>query len=173
MNTSILFSEKQIQQKIHEMAKEINKTYGNSSIIAIGILKGAFMFYTELLKHLEQDILCDFCSVSFYGPSKRASAEAALSLDVKTPVKGKKILLIDCIADYGHSLNFIRQHLERREPQSIKTAVLLVKPASLKNSQIDFKGFEVEQDSFVIGYGIDYNNNGRGLKHFAQLNDLN
>ena len=173
MNTSILFSEKQIQKKINEMAGQINSTYGNSKILAVGILKGAFRFYTELLKQLEQEISCDFCSVSFYGPSKKASSEATLSLDIKSSVKGKNILLIDCIADYGHSLGFIKNHLERREPQSIKTAVLLVKPAALQNSSIDFKGFEVEQDAFVIGYGIDYNNEGRNLNHFAQLNDVN
>ena len=173
MNTSILFSEKQIQQKIHELAGQINTAYGNSEILAIGILKGAFMFYTELLKQLEQDISCDFCCVSFYGPSKTASPEAILSLDITSPVKGKKILLIDCIADYGHSINFVKKHLEQRAPHSIKTAVLVVKPAALKNSSIDFKGFEVEQDSFIIGYGIDYNNIGRSLRYFAQLNDFN
>ncbi len=173
MNTSILFSEEQIQKKVADLAQQINKTYGQNEILAIGILKGAFIFYTELLKLLKQKITCDFCSVSFYGSGKQAFSEATLSLDIKTPVKGKKILLIDCIADYGHSLVFIKKHLEKREPHSIKTAVLLVKPASLRNTQIEFKGFEVEQDAFVIGYGIDYNNKGRNLKHFAQLNDLN
>ena len=173
MNTSILFSEEQIQKKVQELAQQINQTYGKSKVLAVGILKGAFIFYTDLLKYLEQDISCDFCSVSFYGPSKKASSEAILSLDIKTPIKGKKILLIDCIADYGHSIQFITKHLEQREPHSIKTVVLITKPAALKNSKIDFKGFEVEQDVFVIGYGIDYNNQGRNLKHFAQLNDLN
>lgn len=172
MNTSILFSEEQIQQKVHELARQINQTYGKSDILAIGILKGAFVFYTDLLKLLEQNIACDFCSVSFYGAGRKAFSEAILSLDVKTSVKGKKVLLIDCIADYGHSISFIKKHLEQRKPHSIKTAVLITKPASLRNTQIDFRGFEVEQDVFVIGYGIDYNNKGRSLKHFAQLNDL-
>lgn len=173
MNTSVLFSEEQIQKKVGELARQINSAYGESEVLAIGILRGAFVFYTELLKQLEQNISCDFCSVSFYGGGKRASSSATLSMDIKSPVQGKKVLLIDCIADYGHSLNFVRKHLEQRKPQSIKTAVLIVKPAALKNSQIDFKGFEVAQDVFVIGYGIDYNNKGRALKHFAQLNDFN
>ena len=173
MNTSILFSEKQIQEKINELAQQINKAYGQSEILAIGILKGAFIFYTELLKRLEQNIACDFCSVSFYGPSTKASQEATLSLDIKSSVQGKKILLIDCIADYGHSIDFVRKHLERRKPHSVKTVVLIVKPAAAKNSQIDFKGFEVEQDTFVVGYGIDYNDEGRNINYFAQLHDLN
>ena len=173
MNTSLLFSEKQIQKKVQELAQQIKDTYGESEFLAIGILKGAFIFYTDLLKNLEKGVSCDFCSVSFYGHSKKASSEAILSLDVKTPIKGKKILLIDCISDYGHSIDFIKKHLEQRNPHSIKTAVLITKPAALKNIQIDFKGFEVEQDVFVIGYGIDYNNKGRNLKYFAQLNELN
>lgn len=173
MNTSILFSEEQIQSKIHKIADQVNKTYGNSKILAIGILKGAFIFYTELLRSLDQEISCDFCSVSFYGSSTKASSEANLSLDVTTPIKGKKILLIDCIADYGHSINFVKERLEQRKPESIKTVALIVKPAAVKNCSIDFKGFEVEQDVFVIGYGIDYNNKGRHLKYFAQVNDFN
>ena len=173
MNTSILFSEEQIQKKVQDLSQEINKFYGASDILAIGILRGAFLFYTDLLKNLEQNISCDFCSVSFYGPSRKASSEAILSLDVKSSIKGKKILLIDCIADYGHSLDFIIKHLEQRKPHSIKTAVLITKPAAIQNVQIDFKGFEIEQDAFIVGYGIDYNNYGRNLNHFAQLNDLN
>ena len=173
VNTSILFSEDQIQKKVQKLAGQINTVYGQSEILAIGILKGTFIFYTDLLKHLQQEITCDFCSISFYGSSKKASSEANLSLDIKSSIKGKKILLIDCISDYGHSLNFIKKHLEQREPHSIKTAVLITKPAALKNISIDFKGFEIEQDVFIIGYGIDYNNQGRNLKHFAQLNDLN
>ena len=173
MNTSILFSEQQIQQKIKDLAGQINSFYKGSEILAIGILKGAFMFYTELLKHLEQDISCDFCAVSFYGPSKKASSEATFSLDIASPVKGKNILLIDCIADYGHTLEFVKKHLEQRSAKSIKTAVLITKPIALKNSSIDFPGWTVDQDVFVVGYGIDYNNYGRSLRHFAQLNDMN
>ncbi len=173
MSSSVLFSEKQIQKKVHELAQQINTAYGNDEILAIGILRGAFIFYTDLLKQLKQEITCDFCSVSFYGSLKKASSTAHLSLDIKSPVKGKKILLIDCIADHGHSLHFIKQHLEQREPHSIKTAVLIVKPAALKKVQIDFKGFEVDQDVFVIGYGLDYSHKGRNLKHLAQLNDFN
>ena len=171
MQTSILFSEKQIQQKTQELAHQINKAYGKSEVLAIGILTGAFVFYTELLKVLKQDLSCDFCSVSFYGLNKRASSEAVLSLDIRTPIKGKKVLLIDCIADCGHSIAFIKSHLKQREPHSIKTAVLIAKPKALKKTQIDFKGFEIKQDIFVVGYGIDYNNKGRNLKYFAQVKD--
>ena len=173
MNLEPLFSKEQIQQRVFEIGQEINQTYGSSEIVAIGILKGAFIFYSDLLKHLEQSIICDFCSLSFYGSTKKASSSAILSLDVKTPLKAKQVLLIDCIADYGHSLSFIKNLLEQREPHSIKTACLIVKPYAIQNTQIDFKGFEVGQDNFVVGYGIDYNNQARNLDYLAKLKDLN
>ena len=173
MNTSILFSEKQIQQKVQELAQQINQTYGKGELLAIGILKGVFMFYTDLLTHLEQDITCDFCAVSFYGSSKKASSEASVSLDVKSSIEGKNILLVDCIADRGHSIEFVKKHLKQRKPASIRTVALITKPYAAKVSQIDFKGFTVDQDVFVIGYGIDYDDQGRNLNYFAQLNDFN
>ena len=173
MKLSPLFSEEEIQKKVYKIVQQINKVYGNSEVIAIGVLKGAFIFYTDLLKQLEQNIICDFCALSFYGHSKKASSSAFLSLDVRTPIKGKQVLLIDCIADHGHSLSFIKKILEQREPQSIKTACLIVKAQALKNTTIDFQGFQAEQESFVVGYGIDYKNKWRNLNYFAQLEDLN
>lgn len=173
MKLSPVFSAKEIQKEILKIAGQINQAYGSSELIAIGILKGAFIFYTELLKQLEQNIICDFCSVSFYGQSKKAGSSAFLSLDLKTPIQGKQILLIDCITDYGHSLNFIKNILTQRKPQSIKTACLVVKPQALKKTSIDFKGFEVEQESFIVGYGLDYKGKGRTLNYLAQLEDLN
>ncbi|MCY4321320.1 MAG: hypoxanthine phosphoribosyltransferase [Bdellovibrionaceae bacterium] len=173
MKLSPLFSTEEIQKEVKKMAQQINKFYGNKEIVIIGVLKGAFIFYTDLIKQLEQNIICDFCSVSFYGNFKKASASAFLSLDIRTPIKEKDVLLVDCIADHGHSLNFIKKILEQRKPKSIKTACLVVKPQALKNIQIDFQGFQVEQESFIVGYGIDYKNQGRNLNYFSQLEDLN
>ncbi|MCZ0932867.1 MAG: phosphoribosyltransferase family protein [Oligoflexia bacterium] len=169
MKLSPLFSSEEIQKEVHKIANQINQVYGNSETVAIGILKGAFIFYTDLLKQLEQNITCDFCSLSFYGQSKKAHSSAFLSLDVRTPIKGKQVLLIDCIADYGYSLNFIKKILQQRGPQSLKTACLIAKPQALKNTTIDFRGFQAEQESFIIGYGIDCKNKGRNLNYFAKL----
>ena len=171
MKLNPLFSAKDIQKQVLEIARQINQAYGTSEIVAIGLLKGAFIFYTDLLKELEQNIICDFCSLSFYGDSKKAQSSAVLSLDIKTSIKKKQVLLIDCIADYGHSLNFIKKILEQREPQSIKTACLITKASALKNTTIDFKGFQVKQEAFIVGYGIDYKNKGRNLNYLAELKE--
>ena len=173
MKTSPLFSEERIALRVDQMAREINLFYGREKILAIGILKGAFVFYSDLLKRLEQDIICDFCAVSFYGNSAEASPEAFLELDITQAIKGRHVLIIDCISDFGHTVEFIRQRVRQREPKSIHTAVLLTKPAALQNTKIDFKGFETAQDDFVVGYGIDYKDEGRSLPYFAKVCDLN
>ena len=173
MNTVPLFSHKEIQDKVRKIASQINSHYGQSEVLAIGILNGVFSFYTDLLRQLEAKVVCDFCAVSFYGNDVKARKEPTLTLDIRTPIKGKDVLLIDCMSDYGHSLNFIKRHIEGREPKSLKTVALIVKPAALQSSLIDFTGFQVEQDVFVVGYGIDYKNQGRELDYFAQVSNIN
>ena len=173
MNTSLLFSEKQIQERLKSLTQQINSFFGQKELVAVGILKGAFVFYAELLKHLKQDIVCDFCCVSFYGAGRKAVLEAQLSLDTQSPVHGKHVLLIDGIADHGHSLRFIKNLLLEKGAACVKTAVLAAKPRALKSGIVDFKAFEVSQESFVIGWGLDYNQKGRSLRELVQLNELN
>lgn len=173
MKTVLLFSQKEIDGQVKKLADQINAFFGTGDLLAIGILKGAFVFYTDLLRQLKSNVTCDFCSVSFYGNRLEAESEPSLTLDIQTTVKGKNILLVDCISDHGYSLNFIKRRLEERNPNSIKTVALIVKPLALKNTVIDFKGFQVEQDVFVVGYGIDYKSQGRHLNHFAQVSNIN
>jgi len=169
MNLEPLFSKKEIADKVEEMALEINHFYGSKELIVIGILKGAFVFYADLLKNLKQDIVCDFCSVSFYKGKKKSNNLARLDLDIRTLIKDKDVLLVDCISDTGQSFGFVKKILEQREPRSLKTASLVVKPQALKDTSIDFKGFEVPQGCFVVGYGIDYRNENRQLDHFVKV----
>ena len=170
MNLEALFLRHQIREQVDQVARQINDFYGaNKDLVAICILKGAFIFYSDLLKQLDQNIICDFCSISFYKGGKKASNLASLTLDIRTSIKDKDVLLVDCISDEGYSFNFMKQILEHRNSRSIKTACLVVKPSALKNTQIDFKGFEVDQDCFVVGYGIDYKDQNRQLDYFAKL----
>ena len=173
MKTSLLFSEKQIKAKVMELAKQINLKYGKEEVIAVGILKGCFVFFSDLIKYLTTDTICDFCSVSFYGQSIRAKQTANLSLNISQPIQDRHILLIDCIADHGHSLKYMQDHILRHKPKSLTSVVLISKPAAQKNASIDLCGFQVDQDVFIVGYGIDYKEEGRALPYLAQLEDLN
>ena len=173
MKTSLLFSAKQIEAKVKELAEQINHQYGTEEVLAVGILKGAFIFFSDLIKHLTADTICDFCSVSFYGQSIKARKEASLILDISQTIQDRNILLIDCIADYGHSLKYVQDHISRRKPKSLTSVVLVSKPEAHKNAPIDLAGFQVDQDVFVVGYGVDYKEEGRNLPYLAQLEDLN
>ncbi|MCY4512850.1 MAG: hypoxanthine phosphoribosyltransferase [Bdellovibrionales bacterium] len=173
MKTSLLFSEKQIEAQVAELAKQINLKYGTEEVIAVGILKGCFVFFSDLIKHLTTSTICDFCSVSFYGQSIRAKQTASLSLNMSQPIQDKHILLIDCIADHGYSLKHMQDHILRHKPKSLTSVVLISKPEAHKTASIDFSGFRVDQDVFVVGYGIDYKEEGRSLPYLAQLEDLN
>ena len=173
MKHKLLFSEEEIQKKVQELSDQIMQFYGSQEILAIGILKGAFVFYSDLLKYLGSNVVCDFMSISYYGDSKTASKEASIHLDVTQKIENKKILLIDCIIDQGRTIQTAKKHIEQRNPESIHIVGLVTKPAAHKNIQVDFSGFKIEQDAFVIGYGIDYKNQGRNLPYFAQVLDLN
>ena len=173
MKTFPIFSEKEIQAKVKELAEEINKKYGKKELLVIGLLKGAFVFYSDLIKQLTTTTICDFCSLSFYGDSTKAQFETYLSLDVALSIKDKDVLLVDCIADGGSSLKYMQDHILKRQPKTLSSVVLLCKPAARKKVKIDFEGFSVDQDSFIVGYGIDYKEQGRNLPYFAQVEDLN
>ena len=173
MKTSLLFSEKQIDARVEELAKQINLKYGGEAATAVGILKGCFVFFSDLIKHLTTDTVCDFCAVSFYGHSIRAKQKADLTLNMSQPVRDRHILLIDCIADHGHSLKYMQDHILKQNPKSLTSVVLISKPEARKNARIDFSGFQVDQDVFVVGYGVDFKEEGRDLPYLAQLEDLN
>lgn len=173
MKTSLLFSEKQIKTKVMELAGQINLKYGQEEVIAVGLLKGCFVFFSDLIKHLTTDTICDFCSVSFYGQSVRAKQTASLSLNISQPIADRHILLIDCIADHGYSLKYMQDHILKHKPKSLTSVVLISKPEAHKKASIDLCGFQVDQDVFVVGYGIDYKEEGRSLPYLAQLEDLN
>lgn len=169
IQTALLFSEEEIQEKIKKIAEQINAKYKDQEVLAIGILAGAFVFYSELLKHLKCNVICDFCSISFYGQSTRPKEEACLSLDISHSIKGKNVLLIDCIADHGHSLKFVQSHIQQRKPKSMHTALLVVKPEATKVVEIDSAGFQIDQNVFLAGFGIDYKQYGRQLPYFAEV----
>ena len=173
MKTSLLFSEEQVQAQVKDLAKKINSHYGKQEVLVVGILKGAYMFFSDLIRHFQFPSVCDFCSLSFYGDQVSARNEAQLSLDISQPIKDKHVLIVDCIADCGHSLEYIRRHITSRNPKSLASVCLVVKPKALKKVPIEFSGFHVDQEAFIIGYGVDYKNEGRHLPHLEQLKDLN
>ncbi len=175
IKTSVLITAEHIQKKVQELAQILNKKFENKQIIAIGVLKGSFTFYSDLIRALSCRVLCDFCATSSYGKKREPSKEIKLTMDTDLDISGKHILLVEDIVDRGLTLKFLQSHFKHRNPLSLTTITLIAKPQNTRQvkCQLDHIGFEVEADSFLVGYGLDYQEQFRHLPYIAEINSLN
>ena len=175
IKTSVVITEKQIKAKVKELGENLNQKFQGQKLVVIGILKGAFCFYTDLLRSLSMPVICDFCIAESYGMRKTPSKEVRLTLDVETDISNKNVLLIEDLVDRGRTLHFIQSHLKQRNPLSLTTLALIEKPKKLreKKCQVDLIGFQVEKSSFLVGYGMDYQERFRQLTHIAEITSFN
>ncbi|MDR2426893.1 MAG: hypoxanthine phosphoribosyltransferase [Endomicrobium sp.] len=165
----ILFSHDLILKRVREIASCITRDYKNKNTLIIAVLKGSFVFCADLIRHLDFIFAFDFISLSSY---KGLSAKGKVKVisDIKEELEGKDVIIIEDIADTGHTLDFLHKELAAKNPRSVKTCVFLDKKCSrVKNVPIDYYGFEIGND-FVVGYGLDYNGFFRGLPYIGILN---
>ena len=161
-----LLTSEQIHKKVAELADRISQDYHAKEIIAVGILKGSFMFFADLVRAIKVPVTVDFMVVSSY-LKDTSTGEVKIHCDMKEELSGKHILLIDDIIDTGISLNYIRERIISRMPASLKICILLdKKDRRIVDVPVDYRGFEVP-DEFVVGYGLDYDNKYRNLPHIA------
>ena len=169
-----LFNAARIKQRIVSLAREIADDFRDTEPVVVGLLKGSFMFLSDLIRQIhQQDIpLCvDFMGVSSYGDGMESSGNVRLFLDVTMDIEGRAVLLIDDIIDTGRTLQFAHHHLMTKKPELLKTCVLLDKPSRRAVSiQPDYVGFTVP-DAFVVGYGLDYQGRFRELPFISTLSD--
>ena len=172
----ILFTELEVKKRMGELAFQIARDYQKKEIVVVGILKGSFMFFSDLVKLLYiHDIhpYIDFMVLSSYGSSTTSSGTVKLEKDVTTPLKGKSILLVDDILDTGRTLSFATIHLSQFHPTDVKTCVFLDKSSRrVVEMKADYRCFEIE-DWFVVGYGLDWNNRFRNLPYVAVIDESN
>lgn len=162
-----LISEQKIQNRIQELAQDLNHEYAGKEITLICVLKGSFIFCSDLMRHLTMPLTCEFLGVSSYGNKMSSSGEVKVTLDVTEPLAGRHVVVVEDIVDTGLTLQFIRNMLRARQPASLKVCSLLLKPDSVKGDvPIDFLGFKIGNE-FVVGYGIDYAGKYRGLPYLA------
>ena len=166
-----LISESEISNKIKEIASEISSFYKNESVILIVVLNGAVFFATDLARALTVDCKLDFIKVSSYEGIK-SKGKVNLEKDLSLNVEGKNIIIIEDIVDTGLTIKYLKNHLRMKNPKSIKTASLLMKPdiANLP-FEIDWVGFKIPTE-FVVGYGLDYNQELRNLNAIYKLGDV-
>ena len=166
--TEILLSQAQIQKRVAELAAEIRRDFpGDLHLIAV--LKGAFMFLSDLVRAMPGQVSMDFMAVSSYAKGTTSSGEVRLLKDLDTTLDGRHVVIIEDIVDTGLTLLYLQEILRARGPRSLRTACLLSKPSRRQvDVKVDYIGFTIE-DRFVVGYGLDYAEQYRNLPHIAVL----
>ena len=151
-----LISEQQIQDRISVLGKEISSVYKDEPLVVVCVLKGAFMFFSDLVKRLSNKPQLDFVRLSSYGEGTCSSKTIHFSKDVETQLSGKHVLIVEDIIDTGHSMDFLMRQFAARGALSLRIAVLLDKKERREVPiSADFVGFTLPS-GFVVGYGLDY-----------------
>lgn len=170
LNPEVLISEEEIALRILDLGNAITKDFNGKDIVVICVLKGAFMFCSDLIKKIHLPVNLEFVSVSSYGDGMTSSGNVSMDLDLSVSIKDKNVLIVEDIVDTGLTIKTLKEYLNLREPKSLKLASLLFKPSRNKHPvDIDYLGFEIE-DKFVIGYGLDYAGRYRELPYIGVLN---
>jgi hypoxanthine phosphoribosyltransferase len=165
----VLIPEIKLQARITELAREISRDYQGQEIVAVCILKGSFIFFSDVIRKLDMPMTCEFLGVSSYGNRMVSSGEVKVTLDINDPLEGKHVIVFEDIVDSGLTINYIMNALRARKPASLKTCALLMKPDNLKTEvEVDYLGFRIGTE-FVVGYGIDHANKFRGLPYVAYI----
>ncbi len=152
----ILFTQAEIAQRVREIGEEISRDYAGSSIVLIGVLKGAAIFLADLSRTITVDNTFDFVAVSSYGRARVSSGAVKLIKDIDNPIEGKHVILVEDILDTGLTLSYLRGLMLQHKPASLKIATCLDKPERrLVPIEADYVAFKIP-NRFVIGYGMDY-----------------
>ena len=164
----ILISESEIKARINRLAKEISDTYKKSDqLVVIGLLRGSFIFIADLVRRLNLPVEVDFITVSSYGNEMESSRQVRIIKDLETSIKNRDVLVVEDIIDTGHTLAQVLQIMQTRKPKSLSVCTLLNKPSRREiEVTVRWTGFDIP-DEFVIGYGIDYAQQGRNLPHIG------
>lgn len=171
MDLEVLISEAEIQRRVRELAAEISRDYAQADeLILVGVLKGAFIFLADLSRCLTIPRSIEFMAVSSYDNGDQESSAVRLVMDLRKNIEGKHVLVVEDIVDTGRTLNFLGELLAARKPESVKTCALVRKPDRARvDAEIDYLGFEIP-DAWVVGYGLDYDEQNRTLPYIASIN---
>jgi hypoxanthine phosphoribosyltransferase len=167
----VLISQREIQDKISELAKRITEDYRGRDLLLVGVLKGAFILISDLARQISLPLEFDFMAVSSYGSATRTSGVVRILKDLDYEVTGRDILLVEDIIDSGLTLNYLLRNLRTRRPASLEVCALIRKTGIQKvDIDVRYEGFQVPP-VFVIGYGLDYGQRYRNLPYVAVLKD--
>jgi hypoxanthine phosphoribosyltransferase len=166
---SVLIPQEELETRIREMAAQISKDYEGESLHLVCILRGSIFFTCELAKYITVPVTIDFMSVSSYGDGTESTGRIKIMKDLDDPIKDKNVLVVEDIIDSGNTLYHLKKMLNARQPASLNIVTLLDKPQRREvPMEPEYTGFVIE-DEFVIGYGLDYDEEYRNLPYVGVL----
>ena len=166
----ILISETEITARVNKLAHQITAHYSSTNqLVVIGLLRGSFVFIADLVRRINLPVEVDFLTVSSYGNKMESSRQVRILKDLETNIKNRDVLVVEDIIDTGHTLSQVLKILATRQPASLTVCALLNKPSRREvDVNVHWTGFDIP-DEFVIGYGIDYAQQGRNLPHIGAV----
>jgi hypoxanthine phosphoribosyltransferase len=171
-NLEVLIPAQKIEERIRELGAEIARDYSGRNPLLIGVLKGAFLFLSDLMRAADIPLNVEFMAISSYGAEMRSSGEVRILKDLDVAIEGRDILVVEDIVDTGLTLSYLLANLKSRGAASVKLAALLDKyERREKEVPIDYLGFQIP-DKFVVGYGLDFAERYRNLPFIAVLKSL-
>ena len=164
----ILLSADQIQKRVKDLAIEIRRDF-QDDLHLVAVLKGAFIFLSDLVRNMDGHVSLDFMAVSSYAKATTSSGEVRLLKDLDSALDGRNVVIVEDIVDSGLTLTYLQEILRARNPKSLRTACLLSKPSRRQvDVSVEYVGFAIE-DRFVVGYGLDYAEQYRNLRDIVVL----
>ena len=168
-NFEILLSAEEITARVVELGVQISADYAKKEVILIGILKGACVFLSDLMRAIDAQVVVEFMAVSSYGKQLRSTGEVRIVKDLDVPVEGKHLIVVEDIIDTGLTLSYLLENLRSRGAASVRLATLLDKPEPRKKDvPVDYVGFTVP-NKFLVGYGLDAAERYRNLPFIAVM----
>jgi hypoxanthine phosphoribosyltransferase len=166
----VLISERRIAERVERLGREISADYADvGELLLVGVLRGAFIFLADLARRLTIPTSIDFMALSHYAHGSTPSGAVRLVMDLRVPITGRHVLLVEDIVDSGETLAYLRRMLEVRQPASLKICALTRKPDRLTAEvRVDYVGFDIP-DAWVVGYGLDFDDQFRALPYIGVL----
>ena len=165
----VLYTQQQISARVRELASEIERDHRGKDLVLVCVLKGAFVFVSDLSRQIDLPLSVDFIGLSSYGEETESSGVVKISADLTRPIEGKQVLIVEDIVDTGLTMRYLLDNLATRRPASVKLCTLLHKPSRARTRiPIDYLGFQIE-DRYVVGYGLDHNDKYRNVPFIGVL----
>jgi hypoxanthine phosphoribosyltransferase len=166
---NVLFTEAQIQDRLEELAIQIEKDYEGQDILLVGVLKGAVMVMADLARHFGRHLEMDWMAISSYGSGTKSSGVVRILKDLDTDISGRHVLVVEDIIDTGLTLSWLVANLASRGPASVEICTLLRKPEAQRMTvDVKYVGYDIPNE-FVVGYGLDYDEKYRNLRCIGTL----